>query len=136
MKRTLRIWVLGKSSKESDCWGVFDSGLAEEDFWELVSGDGFDFSDGEILEDPFPDLIAAKTSPLSKVPWGPDAFNDDASNPYSEISNLADGLIFVKPDFCSRTSLFDSCCVGSCFLTAESPEAEVFTALISFGSST
>lgn len=134
MKLTLRIWLLGISSNDFDCCNLDFSGDAEGEAWEPI-GDGGIFSFEEELEDPIPDFIAAKTSPFSKVPRGPDAFNVDASNPNSVINNFADGLILVKLDFSALTTFLDSCSCGFSFFTSE-PLTLAFTISMSSGSST
>ena len=135
MKLTLRIWLLGISSNDSDCCKWDLSGDAEGEAWEWTGGGGI-LSFEEELEDPIPAFIAAKTSPFSRVPRGPDAFSVDASNPNSVISNFADGLILVKLDFSALTSFLDSCCCGFSFLISEPLLTLAFTISMSSGSST
>lgn len=97
--------------------------------------DGFALEDAG-FGDNFPDLIAERTSPFSRVPWGPVAFNVDASNPYSVISNFAAGLIRDVLFFWVFTSLLVSCWVAFSFWLTELLLIEFFTASISLASST
>lgn len=130
MKPTLRIWLLGKSSKESDCC-----------MWDFVSfdvmGDGTVFSwDGGTLEDLIPDFIAAKTSPFSSVPWGPDAFNKETSSLCSAIRAFAEGLILLTELLCASTSFLMFLPTGFSFFKPELLLTAFFTISISAASST
>jgi hypothetical protein len=105
--------------------------------FSVVWGDAGAFSsDEETFEDPFPALIAAKTSPFSSVPWELDAFNVDESNPYSVISNFADGLILATLVFWALASFPSSWCVVISSLIPKPLLALFFTVSISAGSST
>jgi len=131
---TLRIWLFGKSSWVSDCFKPdFDS--CEAATWWLWDDDAFSLDEAG-FEDNFPDLIAERTSPFSRVPWGPVAFNVDASNPYSIISNFAAGLIRAVFVFFVLTSLLVSCWVVFSFWFTELLLVEFLTASISLASST
>lgn len=136
MKPTLRIWLLGKSSKESVCFEDLDSVDVGAEVFGCTWADGVVFSLDETIVDPSPDLIAAKTSPFSSVPWAPDAFNDDVSNPCSVISNFAAGLILLTLVFSDLVASLVSWWIGFSSLTAEPLKTAFFTISKSAASST
>lgn len=112
-KLALRIWLFGKSSYKSlrDVGTDNRGGLDPADdggCWEDI--DKFSLDISEVCEEPARDFIAERTSPFKSVPWGPDDFNEDVSNPNSFISNFAEGLILLKVIF-SVLSFFN---VSSC----------------------